>query len=163
VNGSDFGASADPLGPGPVAFAWNGGVDFGPGTATASPAGTLATQEDLGAIAYSATVDTALHLTCTGACDGGRVAVELTAISAATSGQGWPYPSVGVVRCVFPVAASVTLPHAAIAAMLASDASLDTVRSVVVALPPTPATTSDTTGQPLVADVGRGVFGVAPR
>jgi hypothetical protein len=164
VSGGDFSPNVDPLGPGPVTFALNGGVDFGAGAVTASPAGTVATREDLDTIAYGTSADTTLHLACSASsCTSGRIAVELTARASAFAGQGWPYPSAGVVRCVFPGASSVTIPHAAIAAMFAGDASLDSVASSVVFLPASLSTATDAVGHRLVADVGRGVFGVAPR
>jgi hypothetical protein len=163
VAGGDFAPAVDPLGPGPIAFAWNGGADFGPGSVNASPSDSLVTSEDLGSIRYATNTDTTLHLTCSNRCDAGRIAVDLTARAAASAGGGWPYPSVGIVRCVFAGSAAVTVPRGAVAAMFASDSSLDSVVSSVVFLPASPTTTSDSAGRSLVAEVGRGVFGVAPR
>ncbi|MGA7123723.1 MAG: hypothetical protein WBY94_26700 [Polyangiaceae bacterium] len=162
VSGAFF-ADTDPLGPGPITFASPGAADFGARAVSGSPIGTATTAEDLNAVHYSSSVDTILHVACSNSCATGRIAVNLTAEQASTANLGWPYSSVGIVRCVFAAAASVAIPHAAIAAMFAQDAALDVVLTAVVLLPTAPLTTTDAMGNRLVAEVGRGTFGAAPR
>ncbi|HZU81899.1 MAG TPA: hypothetical protein VE987_03235 [Polyangiaceae bacterium] len=163
VTGAFFAATSSPLGAGPVTFALNGGADFGTAVASDSPLGAATTQEDLSAIRYDTAADTVLHVSCSGGCTPGRIAVELTARRASSVDAGFPYSSVGVVRCVLAPATSLSVPRQAVAAMFASDAALDSVVTSVALLPPAPATATDSRGNLLVADVGRGVFGVAPR
>jgi hypothetical protein len=159
-----FSPTASPLGPGPIAFAGNGGPDFAAVYVAGPPDdGTLAVAETLTTIHYGTAQDTVLHPTCSTACPTSRVAVELTAFAASSAASGWPYPSVGVVRCVFASASAVTVPHAAVAAALASDARLDSITTAVVRLPQAPLVTHDNAGNPLTANVGRGVTGTAPR
>ena len=158
-----FAATASPLGPGPVTFALNGAADFGARALTGTPIGTAMTDEDLTAIHYSSSVDAVFHITCVDSCSPGRIGVTLVARQASMADMGWPYRSVGTVDCVFAPASSVVVPHEAIAAMFAHDTTLDSVVTSVVLLPPVPLTTSDSMGNTLTADVGRGTFGVAPR
>jgi hypothetical protein len=159
-----FAPDAGPLGPGPIAFAGNGGDMVGALYAAGSPDdGTLRVAEDLTTARIDPTQDAVLHPTCAPACPSARLAVELTAFSASSADAGWPYPSVGVVRCLFASASAVTIPHGAIAAALASDARLDAVDTLVVRLPQAPLFAHDRSGNVLTAQVGRGVSGVAPR
>jgi hypothetical protein len=159
-----FAPGASPLGPGPIAFAGNGGADFAAVYVAGSPDdGTLSVAEDLTAIRYDPAQNTVLHPTCSSACPSARIAVEVTAFPSSSAAGGWPYASVGAVRCVFAAATSVAVPSGAIAAALASDARLDSVRTAVVRLPPAALVATDLAGNVLTADVGRGVFGVAPR
>jgi hypothetical protein len=159
-----FALDAGALGPGPIAFAGNGGNGVGALYVAGSPDdGTLAVAEDLTTIAYAPAKDAVLHPTCSSACPSARFAVELTAFSASSADAGWPYPSVGVVRCVLAPASAVTIPHGAIAAALASDTSLDSIDTAVVRLPQSPLVAHDHGGNVLTAEVGRGVSGTAPR
>jgi hypothetical protein len=159
-----FAPDASPLGPGPIALAGNGGSGVGALYVSGSPdVGTLAVAEDLTTAKFDPTQDAVLHPTCSTACPSARFAVELTAFASSSSDAGWPYPSVGVVRCVFASASTVTVPHGAIAAALASDTRLDAVDTVVARLPQAPLTAHDPYGNVLTAEVGRGVFGTAPR
>ncbi len=163
VSGALFAAAAEPLGPGPITFASPGAADFGARAVSGSPIGTATTTEDLDAIHYSSSTDTLLHLACSNSCTAGRIAVNLIAEHASPADVGWPYASVGIVRCVFAAAASVAIPHAAIGAMFAQDPALDVVLTSVALLPTEPLTTTDVMGNRLVAEVGRGTFGIAPR
>jgi hypothetical protein len=159
-----FALSASPLGAGPIAFAVNGGPDFGAVYASGSPEdGTLALAEDLASVRYAPAQDTVLHATCSSACPSARIAFELRAFAAASAASAWPYPSVGLVRCVFAPAGSITVPHAAVAAALASDTRLDSITTMVVRLTHDPLQARDLNGNVLTADIGRGVFGTAPR
>ena len=159
-----FALDAGALGPGPIAFAGNGGNGVGALYVAGSPDdGTLAVAEDLTTISYAPAQDAVLHPTCSSACPSARFAVELTAFPASAADAGWPYPSVGVVRCVLASASAVTIPHAAIAAALASDTSLDSIDTAVVRLPQAPLVAHDHAGNVLTAEVGRGVSGTAPR
>jgi hypothetical protein len=163
VSGAFFAGAATPLGPGPITFALPGAADFGARALSGAPIGIASTNEDLNAIHYSPTTDTALHITCSPTCAPGRIAVNLTAMQASTASAAWPYPSVGIVRCVFQAGSSVVIPSAAIAAMFAQDSALDTVVTAVALMPAAPLATTDDMGNQLVAEVGRGSFGVAPR
>jgi len=164
VSGAFFPDTDSPLGPGPVTFALPGAPDFGARAVSGSPpSGTATTAEDLNAIHYSSSVDTIFHVSCSESCTAGRIAVNLMARQASTANVGWPYPSVGIVRCVFAAAASIAIPHAATAAMFAEDSALDTVLTAVALLPTAPLTATDAMGNQLVAEVGRGTFGVAAR
>jgi hypothetical protein len=159
-----FAPSAGPLGAGPIAFAGNGGPDFGAFYASGSPDdGTLTVAEDLTTIRYDPTQDTVLHATCSSPCPSAPIALELTAIGSASAGSPWPYASVGIVRCIFPPAAPVAVPHGAVAAALASDARLDSIRTVVARLAHDSLSTRDLHGNVVTATIGRGVFGTAPR
>jgi hypothetical protein len=159
-----FSPTASPLGPGPIAFAGNGGADVGALYVAGAPDdGTLSVAEDLTNMRYGTTQDTVLHPTCSSACPTSRIAVELTAAVPTMLGDPRPSPSFGVVRCVFASASSVTIPHAAVAAALASDARLLVVATAVVRLPQAPLVTHDNAGNLLTANVGRGVTGFAPR
>jgi hypothetical protein len=158
-----FSASASPLGPGPITFALNGAADFGARAVSGSPVGTATTAEDLTAVHYSASADAVFHVSCADSCTPGRIAVDLVARQVSTASVGWPYPSVGIVRCVFAPATSIAIPHGAIAAMFAEDTTLDSVVTSVALLPMEPLVTSDAMGNRLIAEVGRGTFGVAPR
>jgi len=161
---AEFAIDAGPIVPGPIAFAGNGGSDFQAFYVSGSPDdGTLTVQEDLAALHYDPTQDTILHATCTSPCTSARIVVELIAFSASSAASGWPYPSVGVLRCVATPAAQIALPRAAIAAALGSDSRLDTMTTSVVRLPGSSLQTRDKNGNALVADVGRGVFGSGPR
>jgi hypothetical protein len=159
-----FAPDASPLGPGPIALASNGGGGVGALYVAGSPDdGTLAVAEDLTTIKIDPTQDAVLHPTCSTACPSARFAVELTALASSSADAGWPYPSVGVVRCVFASASTVTIPHGAIAAALASDARLDAIDTVVARLPQASLSAHDQYGNVLTAEVGRGVSGTAPR
>jgi hypothetical protein len=159
-----FAPDAGALGPGPIAFAGNGGSGVGALYVSGAPDdGTLAVAEDLTTVRYAPAQDAAFHPTCSSACSTARFAVELTAFSASSADAGWPYPSVGVVRCVFASASAVTVPHGAIAAALASDTSLDSIDTAVVRLRQAPLVAHDQGGNILAAEVGRGVSGTAPR
>jgi hypothetical protein len=158
-----FALDAGALGPGPIAFAGNGGSGVGALYVAGAPDdGTLAVAEDLTTVRYAPAQDATLHPTCSSACPTARFAVELTAFSASSADAGWPYPSVGVVRCVFASASVVTVPKGAIAAALASDTSLDSIDTAVVRLPAASLVAYDHSGNVLTAEVGRGVSGTAP-
>lgn len=159
-----FVAYVSPLGPGPIAFGGNGGPDFGAFYISGSPdPGTLTVAEDLAALTVNPTQDLALHPTCSPACPSSRTAIELTAMAASSADAGRPYPRLGVVRCVFSSSASIAVPHAAIAAALASDTSLSSITTAVVRLPQTELQSHDLQGNVIAADVGRGVFGTTSR
>jgi hypothetical protein len=155
--------TANPLKPGPITFATNGGADFRALASTGAAAGTLTVGEDLSVIRYSVTADTILHISCTDSCASGRIGVNLTALQSSTTDAGWPYPSVGILRCVFAGATVITLSHAAVAAMFATDTALDNVLTTVAFLPAEPIRGADSVGNVFIADVGRGVFGTSPR
>ena len=161
-----FPPSASPLGAGAITFGTNGGANFGAVQTTATPLGSLAVTEDLTSIHYLPTADATIGVTCT-SCASARVAVRLEAYPAADASVGWPYSTVGIVDCVFEnggaVTAPVTVPAAAVSAMFATDAAIDTVKTTVTTLPSMPGTSTDQSGNPLSVNVGRGVFGIAPR
>jgi hypothetical protein len=163
VSDAPFAASASPLGSGPITFATNGGPDFGAVAVSGSPAGTLTIGEDLSRIKYSVTADTVLHVSCTDSCASGRIAINLTAFPSTATDGGWPYPSIGVLRCVMSGASSVALPYAGIAALLSADLSLDTILTSVAFLPMKPSLGADADGNGFTAEVGRGVFGRSSR
>jgi hypothetical protein len=155
-----FASSAMPFGPAAISFAGNGGNDFGAFFISGpTKMGTLTVSEDLTALRYDPTKDTVLHPACTDSCPGARVAVELTAFASSQAAVGWPYPSVGVVRCIFESAPAVTVPHAALAAALTYDLSLDAIETAVILLPSAKVQTHDFFGNQFAAEVGRGVAG----
>jgi hypothetical protein len=159
-----FPASASPLGAGPVAFAGNGGADVGAFFLTAAPdEGTVAVAEDLASVRYDPAQDAVFHPTCSPACPSSRIGFALTATGSAPADAGTSNPGPGVVRCVSAPAASISIPHGAIAAALASDAQLDTIATFVVRLPSVTPTTRDHGGTLIAAEVGRGVAGTVPR
>jgi hypothetical protein len=155
-------AADSPLGPGPITFGTSVGADFGALSLQRSPDGSLSTTEDLSTLTYAATKDLVLHVTCSPACTGSRISVEVTALQSSTETGGWPYPSVGLIRCVLPAAPTVTIPSQAVAAMLATDTRFDTIVTRVARLATTATTERDVDGNPIVVETGRGVFGRAP-
>jgi hypothetical protein len=157
-----FPPSAAPLGASAITFGTNGGGDFGAAGATATSSGSVSVTEDLTSIHYVTTADATLDLTCT-SCAASRIAVRLEAYPSTSAAAGFPYSSVGIVECVVANTAQATVPAGAIAAMFASDAALDTVRTSVTTLPSMPGVSADPLGNPLYVDVGVGVFGIAPR
>ncbi len=160
---AQFAPTSMPFGPAPISFAGNGGNDFSAFYVSGPPnVGTLSVGDDLTALRYDPSRDTVLHPTCASGCPGARIAVEVTAFPLASAADGWPYPSVGVVRCVFEAAATVAVPHGAIAAALTYDLSLDAVETAVVLLPSARLQTRDFFGNSFTADVGRGVVGTSP-
>ncbi len=163
VSGAFFAADQSPLGSTPIEFAMNGGAAFGPRAIHATPIGKATTAEDLTAVHYSESADATFHVSCSDACALGSIAVDLTARQASSANAGWPYPSVGVVHCLLEPAPTISIPQAAIAAMFAGDTAVDSVVTSVALVPMAPATANDDKGNQLAAQVGRGVFGVAPR
>jgi hypothetical protein len=149
-------APASPLGGGAITFATGAGADFGAQEVSGSAGGTLALAEDLASLRFAAG-DTLLHPSCPAACPGARVAVRLTA--RASSGAA----AFGTSYCVYAMNQELKVPIAATAAMLANDASLDTIDSEVALLAAAPLTASDDRGNPLTAELGRGLFASAPR
>lgn len=163
VSSAPFASASDPLGPGPITFGTSAGGDFGALSLDASPVGSVTVAEDLARIRYDPRQDAFLHPRCDPACPGARAAVTLTALQASTERVGWPYPSVGEVRCVLALTATLTVPHEAIAAMFGGDLRLDTIITEVARLPAAPVSGSDVDGNTLVVDTGHGVFGRARR
>ncbi|MFO0722492.1 MAG: hypothetical protein U1E65_01835 [Myxococcota bacterium] len=163
VFGAPFAAATDALGAGPISFGTSEGADFGALSLMASPVGTVTVAEDLARLRYDPGADARLHPRCSPACVDARAAIRLTALPASAESMGWPYSSVGEVRCLLSMSATLTIPRQAIAAMLGNDAALDTIITELARLPASSVTGADTSGRTLVVDTGRGVFGRAPR
>lgn len=157
-----FAASASPLGAGPISYATAAGASFGAVLVDATPpAGTVAVQEDLGALKLTPGSAMTLHVSCSGGCGAGPLAVRIAATSSTDTTAAWPYGRLGLVDCEVPAGATtVTVPGAAVAAMLASDGALDTITTSVATLGAT-VDGKDDQGNVLRAATGRGVFGVS--
>jgi hypothetical protein len=160
---SPFATQADPLGSGPVVFDTGSGADFGATFAQSTPVPTLSLQENLASMTYTNGQSAAFHVTCSAGCASSNVSIRLTALAYATEASGFPYPSVGLVRCTVSADTIVTVPAGAISAMYSADARLDTVVSEVFLESSQLARATDAQGNPLYAETGRGVFGISPQ
>jgi hypothetical protein len=163
-----FPAGASPLGAGPIVFTTGAGADFGAATASSTPtSGTLGVIQDLTKLTYDPTADTNLAVENCAAigCSGAPVTLQVIATSSTDTVTTWPYSRVGRISCNARADVSlVAFPAAAIKAMLASDAALDTfTTSVALTTPAAPTTARDAKGNTLSVDTGRGVFGISRR
>lgn len=160
-----FPAGASPLGAGPIVFTTGGGAQLGAVTASSTPTtGAIAVTENLNTVTYTAGSNLTLDLHgCVGACVTARVTLQVVATSSTDTVTTWPYSRVGRISCDLKVGGSslVSIPTGAIAAMLASDAALDTFTTSIALLPGAPAIAHDANGNVVIADTGRGAFGIA--
>jgi hypothetical protein len=160
--GVPYSSGTNPLGNGPIIFADSTDTVLGTFSVTGSPVGTVSVTQNLGSLHFSATQDVTLSYSCSsGSCLQLLVLVTLAATQNTGSNLAGSSSTFGAATCAARGGSSMTIPKAAIAAMLGNDSSLKSVLTSVVLAEPAAMPAQDSNGNPINVLVGRGVFGVS--
>jgi hypothetical protein len=158
VEGEVYASGTDPMGPGPITFSDATNSVLGTFSLSASPVGTVSAS-GLGSETYTASQDVTLSYSCSTACTSDLILVTLAATQNTGTNLTAASSSFGAVSCAQLGGSSITVPKAAIAAMLDNDSSLKSVVTSIVLAQPEGG--QDSSGHRIAILVGRGAFGVS--
>jgi hypothetical protein len=156
-----YSSTTNPLGSGPITFSAASNAILGSVDLQDSPDGTVTVSQNLNALTYSANSDMTLSYSCNGACSSSAVIIiSIAATDNAVGSTSTSSATSGAITCVELGGSSVTIPKAAVAAMLDNDNQLMSVfTSVVNAHGAGMAVGAQANA--VTALVGSGVFGIS--